>query len=275
VDDEHANALFEEYAAAVAYVAVETPDGDQSIGSAFHIGDDVWITARHVVEGNTIVEVGTTEHSTANYLKKIEQARREGGGLKGSDQSPYGKYRVVGEPMLHPNRDVDVAALRLDGPYGEFGGARFGFPRAAPVPVVQLGGWLDDWLGTELMLTSVVVMGYPPIPFGRGPLLVAMRAEINAVLDKRNERHPYFILSAPSRPGLSGSLAITADGSALGVTSQSLVRDHAPAELGYFAVLAVEPIFDCLEHHSITPAEQELPKLLSGELPLDTSGPDG
>jgi hypothetical protein len=55
-----------------------------------------------------------------------------------------------------------------------------------------------------------------------------MQAEINAVLDKRNERHPYFILSATARPGLSGSLAVTVDGDALGVTTQSLVVDHAP-----------------------------------------------
>jgi pyrimidine deaminase RibD-like protein len=71
VDDERAHALFEEYAAAVAYVAVETADGDEHMGSAFHAGENIWITARHVVEGNKILEIGTTEHSTANHAEKM------------------------------------------------------------------------------------------------------------------------------------------------------------------------------------------------------------
>jgi hypothetical protein len=36
MDDLREHAVFQEYAAGVAYVAVETPGGDQSIGSAFH-----------------------------------------------------------------------------------------------------------------------------------------------------------------------------------------------------------------------------------------------
>jgi hypothetical protein len=260
MDDERAHDLFMEYAAAVAYVAVQTPAGDARIGTAFHIGDNIWITARHVIEGNAIVKIGTTEGSIANYSQKLAEVRGNGGGLEAG--SPHGTYRIVGEPMLHPENGVDVAALRLDGPYGEFQGALYGFPNSEPVPFVQLGGWLDDWLGNELVLASVLVMGYPPIPFGRGPLLLAARAEINAILDKRQERHPYFILSALARPGLSGSLAITSWGDALGVTTESLVMDHAPAEVGFFTVLSVEPIYDCLEHHGVMPEVQRIPGLL-------------
>jgi hypothetical protein len=260
VDDSQAHDLYQEYAAAVAYVAVKTPAGDESIGTAFHIGGNVWITARHVVEGNKIVKIGTTESSIANYAQTMAENH---GILKGDMFSSSGTYRLVGQPMLHPEDGVDVAALKLDGPYGEFQGNLYGFPKSMPVPVVQLGGWLDDWIGKELVLTPVLVMGYPPVPFGRGPLLVATRAEINAVFDKRTERHPYFILSAMARPGFSGSLAITTHGEALGVTTESLVMNSMPAELGYFAVLAVEPIYNCLEHHHVTPDAQEFPRLLS------------
>ncbi len=259
MDTTQAHDLYREYCAAVAYVAVETPEGDTGIGTAFHIGDNVWITARHVVDGNTIVKIGTTESSIASYSQRMDE---NNGALRGDWFSGCGVYRLVGEPMLHPESTVDVAALKLDGPYGDFYGHLYGLRESQPIPVVQLGGWLDDWIGNELVLTPVLVMGYPPLPFGRGPLLVATRAEINTVLDKRSERHPYFILSAMARPGFSGSLAITLHGEALGVTTESLVMDGAPAEVGYFAVLTVEPIYTLLDHHGITPDAQEFPKLL-------------
>jgi hypothetical protein len=39
-----------------------------------------------------------------------------------------------------------------------------------------------------------------------------------------------------------------------------LLGDDLPSpELGYFAVLSVEPIFDCLEHHGVLPDEQRIP----------------
>lgn len=165
--------------------------------------------------------------------------------------------------MLHPDPAVDVAVLRLEGPYTpgwpghepELWGDR----SQQPMPIVQLGGWLDDWLGDELTLEPVLVMGYPPIPFGYGPLLVATSAEINAVLDKRQEHHPYFILSAMARGGLSGALAITGFENALGVAVESLVMDDGVPEVGFFAVLSVEPIYDCLEHHGVMPKVQEIP----------------
>jgi hypothetical protein len=46
----------------------------QTIGTCFHIGDGVFITARHVVEGNTIAKVATTFTGTTTL----------GGGYGGS-----------------------------------------------------------------------------------------------------------------------------------------------------------------------------------------------
>jgi V8-like Glu-specific endopeptidase len=73
MDDVRAHAVFQEYATGVAYVAVETPASDQKIGSAFHVDENVWITARHVVEKNKIIEIGTTESSTARYLESSKR----------------------------------------------------------------------------------------------------------------------------------------------------------------------------------------------------------
>ncbi|PKQ89426.1 hypothetical protein CXK86_20485 [Paenibacillus sp. BGI2013] len=63
--------LYETYAAAVAYIAVETKDGEQGIGSAFHVGEGVFITARHVIEGNSILKMGTTERARRLTRRKI------------------------------------------------------------------------------------------------------------------------------------------------------------------------------------------------------------
>lgn len=49
------------YRAAVAYVAVETPAGDERIGTAFHVGNNTCVTARHAVEGNLVREIATTD----------------------------------------------------------------------------------------------------------------------------------------------------------------------------------------------------------------------
>lgn len=255
MDALRARDLYYKYRAAVAYVAVETAKGDQQIGTAFHVGDNIWVTARHVVENNRILEVATTRESIADYSATF---RKNDGAPAGAWFSHAGIYRVAGEPMLHPDPDVDVAALRLDGPL-----ISREDPRHWPVstttprtPAVQLGGWLDDWLGDELTLEPVLIMGYPPIPFGAEPLLVAARAEVNTVLDKRHERHPYFIVSAMARGGFSGSLAITSFECALGVTTESLVMNDEPPQLGYFSVLSVEPILVCLGHHGVLPPAQ-------------------
>jgi S1-C subfamily serine protease len=49
--------VYDAYSPAVIGVATEDAVGDQQIGSAFHIGDGFFVTARHVVEGRKIVRV--------------------------------------------------------------------------------------------------------------------------------------------------------------------------------------------------------------------------
>src|SRR5947209_4296142 len=86
MDTRRARQLFYEHASAMAYVAVEKPDGSHSIGSAFHVGEGVFVTSRHVVEGNIVREVRITESvglSTREYLLRegehnlIEEKIRE------------------------------------------------------------------------------------------------------------------------------------------------------------------------------------------------------
>jgi len=51
MDTSRARELFQKYGAAVAYVEVESTTGERGLGSAFHVGEGVFVTARHVVDG--------------------------------------------------------------------------------------------------------------------------------------------------------------------------------------------------------------------------------
>jgi S1-C subfamily serine protease len=44
----------------MAYVAVER-DGKAGIGSAFHVGDGIFVTARHVLENAVVAEIKMTD----------------------------------------------------------------------------------------------------------------------------------------------------------------------------------------------------------------------
>lgn len=225
--------LMQQYAAAVAYIAVTNQSGDEAIGTAFHVGGGVLITARHVVHDCRINEIGQSE-SCVN-LPDIWYTR-EGNHAHGSRGD---KSSLIRGPLYHPDPNVDVAVVVLEG---------------LEKPIIPLGSHLDDWLDNSLTLTEAIVMGYPPIPFARGPLLITARAEVNAIVDLRsNNPHPRFVLSSMARGGFSGGPAISCYDFALGVITDSLSYNHAATELGYMAAITIEPILDTLGFHHISP----------------------
>lgn len=222
-------ALLETYASAVAYVEVKDEKEVIGIGSAFHIGEGVFVTARHVIENKEILRV-VTKRSTYQPSPDIP------GALMTVHASGSGTLK--GAPLFHPDDHTDVALLLVDG---------------IDAPSIPLGAHLDDWLGNEFTLCSVLVMGYPVIPFSKEALLVAATGEVNAVVEKYTGGHPHFILSTMARGGFSGGPVLTEYGSALGLVTESLINNEQPAELGYHAVLTVEPIYSCLKAHGVMP----------------------
>jgi Trypsin-like peptidase domain len=233
----------------MAYVAVEK-DGDESVGSAFHVGDGIFVTARHVVDGRRIKEMRVTD---ANLFYRSDlYPETAAGSYTISPESPRicedieGRVEVVGGPWYHSNPAVDIAAVKVSGIA----------PEAHYVP---LGGHLDDWVGNgDFELSEALVLGYPPIPFTPEPVLIAASCHVNAVVDLRiGERQQlHFLLSAVPRGGFSGGLAFSRWGFALGMITQSLLNREGPLELGYFTTTSIEAVYKCLYDNGVLPTVQ-------------------
>lgn len=209
----------EKFKAAVAFLESEDHLGDKGIGTCFHVGDGIFVTARHVIEGRSNISIG---FDTA--------------------YPPHEATTIIDGPHFHPNPGVDVACFRAN---------------YCPRTYITLGGHLDDFMAHhDFLLYRVLIMGFPPIPLARAPFLVATVGEVNAVVDLCIGRHPRFIVSSMARGGFSGGPAIIAydelnedaGSAALGLVTESLVANSSTVENGYLSVLTVEPIFVCLEN---------------------------
>lgn len=236
-----ARTQFNKYRGAVAFVTTEDARGDQHCGTAFHVGEGVFVTARHVVENLNLLEIGFDDDSASQQLVRNKEHWR----LK-----THGEVNLVAGPMYHHDANVDVACFKVDP-----------FPEAW----IPLGGHLNDFLGQhELVLYQTLVLGYPPIPFTTKPCLLASVGEVNALVDLRDHKQPHFIISSMARGGFSGGPVLVAYNeeniehgtAALGLVTESLIRDGKPPEQGYFAVLTIEPIFECLERNNLLPKQQ-------------------
>jgi hypothetical protein len=224
----------------MAYVEVKRGD-DVGIGSAFHIGDGIFVTAKHVIDGWDISEVRI---ETPDYYRQSDFYHGSRDLIALGDAAPVlcdrnsGLVEVVEGPWFEVRDHVDIAAFRVN----------HVVPNGVYVP---LGHQLDEWFSfSEFRLTRALVMGYPPIPFARIPELVAVSCEINSVVELPGL---HFILSATARGGFSGGVAISEYGFALGIITQSLTMDYKPAELGFFATTSTEDIYQFLNAKGILP----------------------
>ena len=209
-------------------------DDDQPlIGAAFHIGDGFLLTASHVVQGRRISGV------VPPHLGSITEI-----------------YSVHG----HPDPRVDLALISSDFSLDHYMSDQLTIVGASwpKVDAIPIGSHLDDWLGDELVLTDVLLMGYPPVPTSRHALLVAVRGEVNAVVDRYSTPHVHFVVSSVARGGFSGGPALMSNGVLLGVITESLERQSPVAEPGFAAVLSIEPIYNLLAAHGVAPRANRL-----------------
>lgn len=229
-----AKELYALYGASLIAVISVNADGDQGVGSAFHVGDGAFVTARHVVEGMASCHIEIDRYRLMRLAEGAAQA------------IGYGDFPPTQiDPLPHPDPNKDVAV--------------FSVPSLASLPAVPLGGHLDDWITDhDFVLNEVLILGFPPIPLSQKNVLFATRAQINAVVDLINVDHVHFIASAMARGGFSGGVVLSEWGVALGIVTSSLLKNGVPEELGYLTVLTVEPILECLAAHGILPVDLAL-----------------
>jgi hypothetical protein len=241
--------LYHRYGGCMAFIAIENSTG-HGIGTAFHVGDGVFVTARHVLEGAKIDEIRLTDGHLFFRSDLFAGNKGTHSVIEPNSQKvtihPRGILKVCEGPFFHPDEHEDVACFRVEGMA----------PGAVSIP---LGGHLDDWIGQgDFELSGCLVLGYPPVPFTREPLLIAVETHINAVVDVTisGKSSVRFVLSAIPRGGFSGGVAISEYGFALGLITESLLSDGKPTELGYFATTSIESIYVCLEEHKMVPSNQ-------------------
>lgn len=207
--------LYNKYKQCVVRVTVELRNGDFSNGTAFHIGNGYLVTARHVVENNKIQQI--QGYSDRENLE-IQQIY-------------YSDNELIDLAIIKTNFSLKYYMEKVD--------------------AITIGGHLNDFIGDELVLSKVLLMGYPPIPFSKGGDLVAAEGEVNAIIDKYIGNHPHFILSTMARGGFSGGPVISEYGFLLGVVVESLIQNNQSSELGYLSAISIEPILDIIKRNNI------------------------
>lgn len=220
--------LYERYKYCVVQITIKTVVGDLANGTGFHIGDGYIVTARHVVENNTLESIVGNRYAPKDVtIKRIfypSDSRIDLAVLESDFSLNYYMEKVTIIENGEPKEKVDR---------------------------IPFGDHLDDWIGDELVLSKVLVLGYPKIPLSIEPVLVAAQGEINAVVDKYIGPHPHFIISSTARGGFSGGPVISEYDFLLGVLTESLVEGHQVAENGFASVISIEPLLVLLHENKI------------------------
>jgi len=221
--------LYRKFHVCMVRITTKTDGGALQCGGAFHIGDGWLATARHVITDGALIELQQHDSMVLQH-----------------------------DQIIFASDDVDLALVHTDFDLTQYMTRTTikGYEQDWKEDHIIIGGHLDDWISDDwMMLTEVLLMGYPPIPLANERRLVAMRGEVNGVIDMyRGPRHPHFIISPLPRGGFSGGPVITSYGALLGVMTESLVMDELPAELGYGAAITVEPLWGLLMDNHIYPA---------------------
>lgn len=235
-------------AQACTALIVRTPEGEEGIATAFHVGEGVYLTARHVLEHNEIVSVIPYNRGYL-FRDELTVEAKTRTSLKGQIDVwslHHADPHVAGGPYYHENGGVDVAAIRLEG-------------IDPNTPSLILGDHYDDWIADEhWLLTSGIVLGYPPVPMSKKPIQLTATVEVNGVVDTYRDRYVRFVVSGAARGGFSGGPVWHEYGFVLGMVTESLEM-LGGKEPGFLTVLSIEALYELLDQHEILPECQKFP----------------
>lgn len=231
------------YRPSMVKICVLTEKGDHEIGAGFHIGDGYIATARHVVDKKKSIKV---------------LAERVARGTSREKDAPEGQPIEVQQVFMLADEKVDVAVLKTDFtlcdlryfPVVDEQGGVYEMPDHVPIAKA-----CDAIIrGSHPALQTVMVLGYPPIPRCPEPVMVSVKADINAVIDRWDTPFVHWIVSSIPRGGFSGGPVIDQLGRAIGVFTDSL-NSSENVESGFSAAISIDPLLQILFDHNIYPGE--------------------
>ena len=221
---------------AVMHVEVkDNESGDLSIGTCFHLGNGLFVTARHVVAGKTVQKIGRHDLS----LKTSEDGGRS---------TTYGPFTYSRNTQVdfHPDPAVDVALIRL---------TEHVRPKNI-YPWLLLNPDVDRLSEGEVIGEPVFVLGYPRIPCAIDPNIVLLRGEIAAVFEHLHVKRRHLVISGMARGGFSGGPVLLGEGQRVGLVIGVIVESvcesastegKTPEQLGFLAALSTRAIIEALD----------------------------
>lgn len=237
------NNLYQRYRPSIVRIDVRNRHGDSSIGTGFHVGDGLIVTARHVLRETirTPDIVGSRDEEIDRTVTSI---------TRDVDKKPLLATAV----HYHVDQRVDLAVLETDMETYAFSDPITGRSLAKGYKTaIPVGAPIDAWIRDHMILNKVLIMGYPKVPWAVESVLVTAEAEINALVQSVRVPHPYYVLSATARGGFSGAPVINEDGHAVGVIVESLYGDNKPEETGFNSAITMEPLIRILANRGPRP----------------------
>ena len=224
---------------AVLFVEVTKPNESLDIGSAFHIGNGYCVTARHVLEGNTVRTVGRHDTSLKTHFTTT--------GTTHTTTHCDFTHRTVEGIFHHPDDKVDAAIFRLGGKIR----IGLGYSASRLQPAIPLDDRADQLSEGEFLLREVLVLGYPKIPWADVHLVV-FRGDVSAVIESHQDRQRHFIVSGMARGGFSGGPVISTEtNTVLGIVTDSLIHNDQAPELGFLNAVSIQAARDIITAHSL------------------------
>lgn len=214
-------------------IIVEDESGDRHTGTGFHIGKGLIATARHVVENKRVISIDPEESSEPVSIQQIH--------LSSSEQIDV----AVLETNFSLERSMHLVSY-------QFSNKRIP-SKECKASYLPLQETYDDWIGSELILSKCIIMGYPVIPTMYQTTIVAVAADVNAVADSYLRTHAHYILSAIPRGGFSGAPVISEYDFVLGIVTTSFLKDDEAMQLGFCGAVSVEPLFTLLTEKNLRP----------------------
>jgi S1-C subfamily serine protease len=225
-------------------IEVTADNGDVSIGTGFHIGDGYVATARHIAS-NTNIRV--IPHPF------IGSRTRSGDDAFDDDEESTEHDLKVAEKFFVDDVSVDLAVLKTDFDSTFFMSDKLLMDRKKVDCFRLKEVWDEYFWDDQALLKKVMVMGYPAIPFSKKPFLVAVRADINAIIGKLSEPHTYLILSSTARGGFSGAPVVNSRGRVIAICTESLIKDEKIVEFGFKSAISIEALNLLLAEKEIFP----------------------